>query len=544
MSKSAIVLFLCVFSLSLHAQFNVDWEITTDGGYGNYDDAKFLRVSDEGVYVAGVTLTNSFEDDVFLIKYDHLGNVLWSKIEDIGGYDKPLGLEFDEAGNVYMAITGQSDTNSWGERDFVILKYQTDGEEVFRKQHNYFVNLNGQPYNVLGQAPTMNKNSYGRFVFCGISAGDSWLVEIDQPGEIYNAVLDTLPIHSELPYLSELSVVFDPMKNTHYIGCLRNNDTGPGYKSVFFLLKIDNSGEILWEKQMFEFPGKAMYSGIGGAEFRTDGGAYFNIQLRQSSGVNDDVFYYPHLLGVHNDGDVIFDVELPVLPGNDTETELTGMALDKGGNIWVTGDQDYKYFVSKYSAAGEKIWEAIDSTSQKGYNITCDGYTGIVSSADGLGNAFIKKYEFNGDELISHSFQGVSSINGYKSVDIETYEAGKYYFLGNKGAGARDVFLMKFNDPSVNGIENELPVEFDILRNYPNPFNPETIITFSLKKGSDIELTVYNSLGIKLREIYSGFKSAGEHKFEFNASGLASGVYVCELKIGNKIYSNKMLLLK
>jgi len=89
-----------------------------------------------------------------------------------------------------------------------------------------------------------------------------------------------------------------------------------------------------------------------------------------------------------------------------------------------------------------------------------------------------------------------------------------------------------------------LPKEFRLMQNFPNPFNPQTTIRFVLKQQRNVELSVYDASGKRIRTLFNGRKKAGEHAVVFDASGLASGVYFYQLKSGNYSQTKKMLLIK
>jgi hypothetical protein len=86
--------------------------------------------------------------------------------------------------------------------------------------------------------------------------------------------------------------------------------------------------------------------------------------------------------------------------------------------------------------------------------------------------------------------------------------------------------------------------------NYPNPFNPTTTITYTLKEKSNVNLTVYDILGRELEVLVNTTQDAGEYKAQFNASQYVrrivptSGVYIYRLKVGDKTFVKKMLLTK
>jgi hypothetical protein len=89
-----------------------------------------------------------------------------------------------------------------------------------------------------------------------------------------------------------------------------------------------------------------------------------------------------------------------------------------------------------------------------------------------------------------------------------------------------------------------VPLKFKLQQNYPNPFNPTTSINFTLPKSGNVSLKVYNSLGEEVATLVNGFKTAQEYHVTFNASNLASGIYIYQIKFGNQSISKKMVLLK
>ncbi len=86
------------------------------------------------------------------------------------------------------------------------------------------------------------------------------------------------------------------------------------------------------------------------------------------------------------------------------------------------------------------------------------------------------------------------------------------------------VVLFQFVSTGIN--DNRVAINtFNLRQNYPNPFNPSTKISYTLSYNSTIKLDVYDAIGEKVYELFSGNQEAGEHEINFNASGLASGIY-------------------
>jgi len=97
---------------------------------------------------------------------------------------------------------------------------------------------------------------------------------------------------------------------------------------------------------------------------------------------------------------------------------------------------------------------------------------------------------------------------------------------------------------AINEISENLPTEFSLEQNFPNPFNPSTSIQFSLPIQSNIELSIYSMLGQKVATVFSGAKPAGIHSISFDASELSSGVYLYQLRAGEFVQTRKFTLLK
>ncbi|MCD6249214.1 MAG: T9SS type A sorting domain-containing protein [candidate division Zixibacteria bacterium] len=90
----------------------------------------------------------------------------------------------------------------------------------------------------------------------------------------------------------------------------------------------------------------------------------------------------------------------------------------------------------------------------------------------------------------------------------------------------------------------QLPVTYSLAQNYPNPFNPITEICFSLPVGSPVKLEVFNSTGQSVTTLINSHVDAGYHSVTWDASDVASGVYLYRLTIGEFMETKKMVLLK
>jgi len=107
--------------------------------------------------------------------------------------------------------------------------------------------------------------------------------------------------------------------------------------------------------------------------------------------------------------------------------------------------------------------------------------------------------------------------------------------------------LLQYRDLSAVAVEsNDLakPNEFVLHQNFPNPFNPETNIKFTLQKDGQVQLSIYNITGQEVAVLVDEKMSQGTHQVTFDASSLTSGVYFYKLKTNYGVLTNKMLLLQ
>ncbi len=124
--------------------------------------------------------------------------------------------------------------------------------------------------------------------------------------------------------------------------------------------------------------------------------------------------------------------------------------------------------------------------------------------------------------------------------------AADWTFISEVGilntAGARTPRVItaveEHQNPSV------LPTDYTLNQNYPNPFNPTTNINYTVVSTAHVRLTVYNLLGQKVATLVDGVRPAGSYTLSWDASNLASGIYIYRLDAGEKIQSRKMMLVR
>jgi hypothetical protein len=141
---------------------------------------------------------------------------------------------------------------------------------------------------------------------------------------------------------------------------------------------------------------------------------------------------------------------------------------------------------------------------------------------------------------------------GYKtSLSLRGLPNGTYYWqvqaVDNGFMGSMFSQEQQF-DVTLSTVSNEneqvIPLTTELAQNYPNPFNPSTTINYTLKNAGPVNIRVYNVTGRLVQELVNDRKSAGEHVVSFDASNLASGIYIYRLQAEGKVLIRKMTLIK
>ncbi|MFA7361525.1 MAG: 5'-nucleotidase C-terminal domain-containing protein [Candidatus Kapaibacterium sp.] len=86
--------------------------------------------------------------------------------------------------------------------------------------------------------------------------------------------------------------------------------------------------------------------------------------------------------------------------------------------------------------------------------------------------------------------------------------------------------------------------EYKLYNNYPNPFNPETNIRFSLPKNGNVVIKIFDISGKEIAEAVNKFYRAGEHTLKFDAKGLSSGVYFYRMTVGEYVETRRMVVVR
>ncbi len=221
------------------------------------------------------------------------------------------------------------------------------------------------------------------------------------------------------------------------------------------------------------------------------------------------------------------------------------------GNNWVNTNMGYEFVWALGSTSDNKI---IAGTYGLGMFVTTNSGSSWLNTNSGLPSSHIYTISVDASDNIY-----ISAWAG--GIYVSTNGGVTWNTMGLKGFGVSSILVnpsshnlfagtgdgkiyMNVNNPSSSKEENTIPTAFSLEQNYPNPFNPETIIEFSLPAQRDVTLKIYNTLGEEVKTLINENLKPGRYAIPFNASGLASGVYIYRLNAGDFVSTKKSLLLK
>lgn len=186
-----------------------------------------------------------------------------------------------------------------------------------------------------------------------------------------------------------------------------------------------------------------------------------------------------------------------------------------GGNVAISIDSGAFQIVNPQ---GGYPWNFVASLGGPGYS----------------GNSFVwKDARFVVSDMSNHHVQ----IRLTFASDLLTAQRGWYV----------DDLRIDYLDSISVGVAQRaelFPTSTDLLQNYPNPFNPTTVIKFQLSVSGLVHLAVYDVLGREVATLKNEVMLPGRHHVVFNASELASGVYLYRLAVGGTVQSRKLMILR
>jgi hypothetical protein len=97
---------------------------------------------------------------------------------------------------------------------------------------------------------------------------------------------------------------------------------------------------------------------------------------------------------------------------------------------------------------------------------------------------------------------------------------------------------------SVTNDKSVVPTQYSLSQNYPNPFNPTTQIDFAIPKAGNVQIIIYDAIGNEVATLVNKYMPQGKYTVDWNASTLASGIYLYRIQTNDFSMVKKMVLLK
>ncbi len=221
-------------------------------------------------------------------------------------------------------------------------------------------------------------------------------------------------------------------------------------------------------------------------------------------------------------------------------SSITGegyLEVAQGGEV-VIYNWTNSLFKGKQSNHPKLFWGKFEGSGHTGYKIyrkkETPGFVEIASLSNSA-KTFI--------DTTVIIIDGLSQAN----EAVAEYYVKAIYNYGRSSSNSNTIIYLRVEGSAQEKQSSGLTRDnftYQLQQNYPNPFNPITQINYSIENDGTVELEVLNILGERVASLVNEFKTKGNYTVPFDASHLASGVYVYKLQAGDFVNSKKMILLK
>ena len=143
--------------------------------------------------------------------------------------------------------------------------------------------------------------------------------------------------------------------------------------------------------------------------------------------------------------------------------------------------------------------------------------------------------------LLLFSFVLLLAGSGYSEIMKVTKTGGEIIEIDISDI---DQITFDLNSSSVHDFEVLSKIPIKLLKNYPNPFNPTTTISYDLVRTGDVKLSIFNSKGQMILKQELGEQKIGSHQFKFDGNKYNSGVYFYQVSVGGNVQVKKMIMVK
>lgn len=531
-------------SINVYSQVTTQWRSVYNGSANDTDIVTSMTVDNNGnVYVTGFSKGNLTGRDIATIKYNSSGQQIWAARFNNDNSDKDdaaNAVTVDDLGNVY--VTGYS-TGQASFKDIITIKYSASGSLLWSSVYNGKGNDDD-----LSSAVAVDGlgNVYVTGFSVGLTSSEDYITIK------YNSAGDEQWINTyDNPDMNDIdianSMALDGSGNIYVTGYSIGNGSSEDYATV----KYNSAGDELWVRR---------YNGTGNDYDITSGLAIDEagnvIVTGYSLGIGSSEDYAT--IKYDPQGNILWDNRYN---GSSNSYDIsTSITADNLGNVYVTGysyddinSEDYATI--KYSPDGQQEWISIYNGTGGDFDIATsvkadakgDIYvTGYSYDFDTKENYATVKYNSAGDEQWVEIFNGESNGSDIASslisdVNDNIYVTGYSY----DGPNSIDYVTFKYSQTvGINQISNSVAGGYELMQNFPNPFNPVTKIRYEIPNSNFVSLKVFDISGKEVSVLVNRIQSPGSYEVSFDASDLTSGIYYYRLETKNFSASKKMLLIK
>ncbi len=518
------------------------------------------QITIDGVQYSCTDPINGSFLDIFIAKFDSTNTCQWVKI--FGGYDRDdiYGLKINDQGDIFIAghvSAGVSFSDDFdpqvGYWDGFAAKLNTDGQFIWVNTFGnstidfvYDLEIDSHD-NVYIAGHFQGIVNHGATVLTSQGDKDIFVTKIDSTG---NFAWSVSAGGTGLDYAQALSIDEHQDSVEVYIGgsfsasCQFGNITPPSAGGrECFVARLDNNQN--WDYVKSFVCGTRDWIGdiyVDENSCVFVGGSYTNnividdyVLQTNYTGSNSFIFKMDHegliewLEPITDNGS---NVVYRITPGNDDNLIVCGMAGPDVcvGTSFTGASGSNQVYVADISTSGSWNWL---KTNLQMTNIANDWHLSNIRCVD---------VNADGDIAVTGAVNGFSFFDnfGVQSCLTDGYEDDNDAFWAILHP---DNTITDEDENTCQTYTNEL------IGNYPNPFNPETRIEFSLAEDTFVELSIYNIKGQRVKTFRENHFSKGDNAVIWNGQDnegnpCSSGVYFFRLNTGKEIRTHKLLLLK
>lgn len=544
-----IGLFLSVCLLWSSYSYSQAW-IQTFGF--NSDDKALACIADRqgNLYVTGYVTRTGTGIDICTRKYNSAGVQQWTMYYNGPGYseDKAFGIATDLLGtNIY--VCGYS-TGQGSGPDFTVIKYNSSGTQQWVARYNAPGNNDDKAFGIVVDRVG---NSYvtGYITY---SAGNTDMYTIKYSpagvyiwGQFFNGNANEED--------KALGIAADSLGTQIYItGFSTDSLKGTDITTINY----DSSGVTQWVR-LYDGSAEQDDKAFGIVTDRFDAGHVYVTGFATNLETGTDY------VTIRYSGGGVEQWVSTYNGSGDDEDKGFGIVTDRVGSIYVTGmsvgdGSGSDYLTLKLNQMGDTVWTARYNGEANGsdtafgiafsrnYNAL---YVTGASSGDtipGREDVFTIRYDLaTGNKVGWSRYNSPDNLTDVgMAVCVDT--SNNIFVVGysQRITTSYDWFTEKFERGviAVKQISENVPENYRLYQNFPNPFNPTTFIRFDVAKPSVIKLIIYDILGRQASILVNEFLRIGTYEVEFSDPKLSSGVYLYELAGDDFRQTRKMILTK